>query len=159
MPSRIDVVATALTASAPVTPRASRTHSQISSQLRSVSKTCEPGTPGCSACDHSRCAIADLVAMRVEHDGPAGAGAGVDREQELVAHVPTASRLMTLTSGAPAARRSISAATISAPCNSVSCVAPPMCGVSTTLSMPEQRMRPRIGALVNDVEGRPGEMA
>ena len=66
-----------------------------------------------------------LRPVRCEQHGARTAGAGVDREQQLVAHAATADRLTTLTSGSPAAKRRISSAIISAPCSSVSCVAPP----------------------------------
>src|SRR5581483_4010071 len=75
---------------------------------------------------------ADLPAVDREEDGAAAAGAGVEREQEVVAHTFTAARLTTLTSRSPASNRSISAATIVTPRSSVSWVAPPMCGVMTT---------------------------
>src|SRR2546427_5695515 len=76
----------------------------------------------------------DLVSLQVEEHGTAGAGSCVDREQQLVAQASTAWRLITLRSGSPAANRLISSATIVAPRSSVSCVAPPMCGVRTTFS-------------------------
>src|SRR3974390_1103577 len=43
---------------------ASRMHSQMSAQLRVVSKTCEPGEPGSEACDHSRWPVATWFPAR-----------------------------------------------------------------------------------------------
>ena len=63
IPSRMLVLLTAATSAgrmaAPAS--ASRMHSLMSAQLRVVSNTWDPGTPGSSACDHSRWPIATWV--------------------------------------------------------------------------------------------------
>ena len=118
---------------------ASRTHSQIRRQLRSVSKTWEPGTPGRAACAPLALADADLLAGLVEDDGAAAAGPQVDGQD--VAHrtaagsvrAARAARLATFCMGTPARKRSISAAAISPPWRSVSTVEPPRWGRITTL--------------------------
>ena len=60
MPSRMLVAETAMMPSGPTPDRliASRQQAAMSSQLRAVSKTWEPGTPGNAAWDHSRWAVA-----------------------------------------------------------------------------------------------------
>jgi hypothetical protein len=48
------LTATTSAGAMPARPSASRMHSPMTIQLRSVSKTWDPGASGSAACDHSR---------------------------------------------------------------------------------------------------------
>ena len=146
---------------------ASRMQSQISRQFRAVSKTCEPGTPGSAACDHSRCPIATCrpsSSKRTARQLPVPRSMASRWAHQAArpgrAARPAPSRLATLTQRLAGERsRSISAAAISPPWCRVSWVAPPMCGVMIDVREREQRMAPACRRWADDVERRTGQPA
>src|SRR2546427_277197 len=73
----------------------------------------------------------DLPATSVKHDGPAAAGARIERQQQRLGHTCTAARFTTECNGWPAAKLAISAAIIVTPRSNVSCLTPARPSVCT----------------------------
>ena len=119
-----------------------------------------PARPARSACDVLALADRDLAAVGVEQDRAAAAGAGVDREQQRVAHAATRPRSATFVAAARPRRSARSRRRSSSRRAAASRAWRRRCGgVSTTFSWRSSGCGPRRRAGLDDVERRAAQAA